>query len=331
MIADAESWGPTGVLLINLGTPEAPTPRYLRRYLREFLGDPFVDLGPPKPVWWLILNLIVLPFRPRKSAAMYERVWTKEGSPLTIFSKRQQQALAARLGDGFRVEFGYRYGEPSIATAIARLNQEGCRRVVALPLYPQDSSAGYGTSVWDLERIVDGWAGEDRPDVDVLPPFYDHPGYIQALAETIRDAARDKEIDHYVFSYHGLPESFVERGEPYDKHCEATSEALAAELGLDPGDWTHAYQSKFGRAEWLKPATANVVAELGAVHRRILVATPGFPADCLETIEEIGMLAADTFREHGGDELILAPALNDSRKWVEVMAAMVREPVGASR
>lgn len=320
---------PTGVLLINLGTPEAPTPGDLRRYLREFLGDPFVELGPPKPVWWLVLNLIVLPFRPRKSAAMYRRVWTSRGGPLTIYSKRQTEALSRQLGDGYRVEFGYRYGEPSIATALSRLSEDGCRRIVVLPLYPQDSSAGYGTSVRDLERIIDGWATEDAPEVEVLSPYFDDPGYIRALATRIRETAGSREIDHYVFSYHGLPASFVERGEPYAKHCEATSEALAAELGLSPNDWTHAYQSKFGRAEWLTPATADVVADLGTKHKRILVATPGFPADCLETIEEIGMLARDSFKENGGEELLLSPALNDSPEWVEAMAGMVRESAAA--
>jgi ferrochelatase len=319
------SAAPTGVLLINLGTPAAPTPGHLRRYLREFLGDPFVDLGPPRPVWWLVLNLIVLPFRPRKSAALYQKVWTAHGGPLTVFSERQQHALAARLGDNFRVEFGYRYGEPSIATALSRLTEGGCRDVVTLPLFPQDSSAGYGTAVRDLERIIEGWARDDAPNVEIIPPYYDDPGYIRALAARIREAEAGKDIDHYVFSYHGLPLSFIERGEPYAKHSEATSEALADELRLDPNEWTLAYQSKFGRAEWLTPATIEVVADLGTKHKRILVATPGFPADCLETIEEIGMLNANAFRESGGEELVLSPAVNDSPEWVEVMAGMVQK------
>jgi ferrochelatase len=170
---------PTGVLLINLGTPVAPTPGHLRRYLREFLGDPFVDLGPPKAVWWMVLNFIVLPFRPRKSAAMYQKVWTAHGGPLTIFSERQQRALAERLGDDYRVEFGYRYGEPSIATALSRLYEDGCRDVVAIPLFPQDSSAGYGTAVADLARIVEGWASDDAPTIEVVTPYFEHPGYIQ--------------------------------------------------------------------------------------------------------------------------------------------------------
>lgn len=315
---------PTGVLLINLGTPQAPTSKYLRRYLREFLGDPFVDLGPPKPIWWMVLNLIVLPFRPRKSAAMYERVWTSHGSPLTVFTRRQQQALARELGDEYRVQFGYRYGEPSIATAMARLVKHGCDQVVVLPMFPQDSSAGYGTSVLDLKRIVAGWARDDAPEVKIVPPFFDAPGYIGSLATTISEPAREFRPDHYVFSYHGLPVSFIERGEPYAEHCEATSKALAVKLGLRDGEWTTAYQSKFGKAEWLKPATADLVADLGSKHRRILVATPGFPADCLETIEEIGMLAAETFQDGGGDELQLAPALNDSPEWIKAMADMVR-------
>lgn len=314
----------TGVLLINLGTPAAPTSRHLRRYLREFLGDPFVDLGPPKPVWWMVLNLIVLPFRPRKSAAMYQRVWTSHGSPLTVFTRRQQQALARELGDEYRVQFGYRYGEPSIGTAMSRLVKHGCGRVVVLPMFPQDSSAGYGTSILDLQRVLAGWARDDAPQVKIVPPFFDAPGYIGSLAATISGSAGEFRPDHYVFSYHGLPVSFIERGEPYAEHCEATSKALAAKLGLQDAEWTTAYQSKFGKAEWLTPATADLVADLGSKHRRILVATPGFPADCLETIEEIGMLAAETFQDSGGDELRLAPALNDSPEWIRAMAGMVR-------
>ena len=318
---------PTGVLLINLGTPQAPTPGHLRRYLREFLGDPVVDLGPPKPGWWMVLNLIVLPFRPRKSAAMYQKVWTAHGGPLTVFSERQQRALAQSLGDRYHVEFGYRYGEPSIATAMSRLAEVGCREIVTLPLFPQDSSAGYGTAVRDLERIVEGWATDPSPRVEVIPPYYDDQGYIRALAAQTRRASAGKKIDHFVFSYHGIPVSFIERGEPYDRHCEATSQALASELGLDRSDWTHAYQSKFGRAEWLTPATIEVVSELGAKHRTILVATPGFPADCLETIEEIGILNAEAFHEGGGEELVLSPAVNDSPDWIEAMVSMIGKTV----
>ena len=313
----------TGVMIINLGTPEAPTPKHLRRYLREFLGDPFVDLGPPRPIWWFILNFIVLPFRPRKSAEMYKRVWTAEGPPLTVFSRRQQHALQRELGNRFHVELGYRYGEPSILNALKRLVERGCNRVVAIPLYPQDSSASYGTSVRQLERVLANWKGQ-APLVEVIPPFFDHDGYVRAVATQIREAAKGRYIEHYVFSYHGVPRSFIEKGEPYDDHCRATSRALATELGLSPDQWTHAYQSKFGRAEWIQPPTDKVIAGLGSKYRRILVACPGFPADCLETIDEIGSEAAHLFRNHGGEELVLAPGLNDSPGWVKAMAEMVR-------
>lgn len=318
--------GPVGVMLINLGTPEAPTPKHLRRYLREFLGDPFVDLGPPRPIWWFILNFIVLPFRPRKSAEMYKRVWTNEGAPLTVFSRRQERALANELGEGFRVELGYRYGQPSIANALSRLIDQGCKRVVAIPLFPQDSSASYGTSVRQLERVLAGWKGR-VPVVEVIPPFFDLDGFVRALGIQIREAAKDRDVEHYVFSYHGVPRSFIEKGEPYDEHCKATSRALASELGLSQEQWTHAYQSKFGRAEWIKPPTDQVIAGLGSKFSRILVACPGFPADCLETIDEIGSEAAHLFKEHGGEELILAPGLNDSPEWVKTMAEMVRAEV----
>jgi ferrochelatase len=320
---------PTGVLLINLGTPEAPTARKLRPYLREFLGDPFVEFGPPKPVWWMILNLIVLPFRPRKSAAMYQKVWTDEGGPLTVYSRGQREGLEADLGENYRVEFGYRYGEPSIATAMSRLASQKCRQIVVIPLFPQDSTSSYGTAVKDLERVLQGWASWPTPEVTIVEPFFDDPGYIRALASRIKEASTENPVDHYVFSYHGVPVSFIERGENYQRHCEATSAALAKELGLSRDDWTLAYQSKFGKAEWLTPATADLVAELGEKHRRVLVACPGFPADCLETIEEIGILNAQIFRDHGGKELVLAPALNDSPEWLEVMARMVRDRTAA--
>lgn len=322
---------PIGVMIVNLGTPQAPTPRDLRRYLREFLGDPFVDLGPPRFVWWLILNLIVLPFRPRRSAAMYKRIWTDDGSPLTVFSRRQEQALARQLGPGFRVELGYRYGKPSIRTALSNLTTAGCERVVILPLFPHDSSSSYGTSALQVERVLSSWSQGVAPKVRLVAPFFDDPGYIRSVAQRVRETLQGGTVDHFVFSYHGIPVSFIERGEPYHDQCKATSAALAAELGLAEGQWTHAYQSKFGRAEWLKPATADVVASLGEKHRRILVACPGFPADCLETIEEIGMLAVETFREHGGDELLVAPSVNDSKEWVTVMADMVRSKVSGPR
>lgn len=200
-----------------------------------------------------------------------------------------------------------------------------------LPLFPQNSSAAYGTSVREVHRILVKWARGDAPNVEIIAPFFDHPGYVRAVAERVRETAHDERAEHYVFSFHGLPVSFIERGEPYRDQCEATAKALATELGLGRDGWTLAFQSKFGRAEWLTPATANVVADLGTKHRCILVACPGFPADCLETIEEIGMLASDTFKANGGERLLLAPSLNDSPAWIRVMAEMIREKAGSAR
>ena len=319
---------PIGVLLINLGTPNSPSTRDVRRYLKQFLGDPYVDLGQPRAIWWLILHLIVLPFRPRKSAAMYQKVWTPEGAPLTVFSEKQKVALAAHLAEGYRVEFGYRYGEPSIKTSLSRLAQQGCKQIAVIPLFPQDSSSSYGTALKDLQSVLDRW-GNGAPEVEVLPPFFDDPGYIRSLAGRVREAAQDRSVEHYVFSYHGLPVSFIERGEPYDDHCKTTSNLLADELGLSPEQWTHAYQSRFGRAEWLTPATADVVGELGSRYKTVLITCPAFPTDCLETVEEIGILAAETFHASGGEDLIVAPALNDSAEWISVLADRAHTLVAA--
>lgn len=309
-----------GVLLVNLGTTDAPTPKAVRRYFREFLGDRMVIDRPPRPVWWLILNLFVLPRRPGKIAPLYEKIWMPEGAPLTVYTRRQRDALAARLGRP--VGFGMRYGNPSISSALAGLKAEGCDHVRVVPMFPQVSRSSWGTAV----DAVNAAARKANVEVSIVEPFFDHPAYIGALATLVQEEITRGPADHFLFSFHGLPVRFgTQYGDPYEKHCNATAGALAAALGLSGGDWTLSYQSRFGREQWLEPVTANVIADLARTHPRIIVVTPGFPADCLETIDEIGNLGRESFLEHGGKELRLVSGLNDHPAWIESLASILGE------
>jgi ferrochelatase len=312
-----------GVLLVNLGSPAAPTTAAVRRYLAEFLGDPMVvDANPV--VWWLVRNLIVLPFRSPKSAELYRSVWTEEGSPLVAISRRQRDGLARELGPTYRVELAMRYGQPSIAGALARLGDAGCEEVLLVPMFPQASRTTTGT----VERAVER-AREHAPAslrLTTVAPYYAHEAYVAALAARVRETLTEGEVDHVVLSFHGLPTRLVEReGDPYRDHCEATAAALARALDLAPGSWTLAYQSRFGREPWLEPDVVDVVRGLAGSGARVLVACPGFTADCLETLEEISLRLVESFREHGGRDLRVVPCLNDHPVWTAGLAAIVRE------
>ena len=308
------------MLLANVGTPDGPDPASVRAFLREFLSDP--DVVPlPRFVWLPILHGIVLPFRSRSSAELYRKIWTREGSPLLVNSRRQQAGIGALLGDGFLVELGMRYGAPSIAAAIESLAGAGCERVVLVPLFPQESISTTGSV-----RAAVALASR-RMEIRTVPSFCEEPGYVRAVAERVRSS--EGSPGHHVFSFHGLPESSVARGDPYRGECERTARALARELALGDSDWTLAFQSRFGR-RWLRPFTDEVVRDLAREHPRVLVATPGFAADCLETLEEIGIRLRETFEAAGGSELIVVPALNDDSKWLEFLAARIRgEALGA--
>jgi ferrochelatase len=311
---------PTGVLLANVGTPEGPDPGSVRRFLREFLSDP--DVVPlPRAVWLPILHGIVLPLRGRSSARLYRKIWTPAGSPLLRFSRVQRDALAVRLGSGFAVALGMRYGRPSLAAALDELEAAGCARIVLVPLFPQTSFATTGSVVREVERIAGTRAA--RPALAAVPSVCEDAGYVAALAGLVRAARAGKRIDHHVFSFHGLPEKSVQRGDPYRGECERTASALASALELPDSAWTLAYQSRFGRG-WLGPQVDEVARSLAAGGANVLVATPGFAADCLETLEEIGIRLRETFHAAGGGELIVVPALNDVPEWIEVLARLVR-------
>jgi ferrochelatase len=309
------------VLLANVGSPDGPDPRAVRRFLAEFLSDPqVVDL--PRALWLPLLRGVVLPLRSKSSARLYARIWTSEGSPLLVHSRRQRDLLASRLGSDFSVALGMRYGRPSLASAIDELSDAGCRRVVLVPLFPQESFSTTGSVRAETERRVREGGG--RVDLRTVRACFEDAGYIRALAQRVRDARAGAHVDHHVFSFHGLPEKSVARGDPYRGQCEATARSLALELSLSDAEWTLAYQSRFGRS-WLRPFTDEVARALAGRGFSVLVATPGFAADCLETLEEIGIRLRETFRSAGGRELIVVPALNDQPAWIDTLARLVRE------
>lgn len=320
----------TGILLVNLGTPAAPTPGAVRRYLREFLSDPRV-VEIPRAIWLPILYAFVLTTRPKRSAARYAAIWTRDGSPLLLYTQRQAKLAQGLLGERLRpspaVEYAMRYGEPSVAAALERLESAGCERLLVLPLYPQYAAS---TTASVLDRVSSLLAGtRNPPTLRVVDDFHDHPAYIRALGDLVRDFWRaNGRPDVLVMSFHGLPQRTVDRGDPYYLQCQETARLLAAELELAAESWQVAFQSRFGRAEWLKPYTAAVLGELARQRRRVDVVCPGFVADCLETLEEIGIEGRGIFRAAGGGELRLLPCLNDRPGWIEALAVIVREQLG---
>ncbi|MEE8141487.1 MAG: ferrochelatase [Planctomycetota bacterium] len=319
---------PIGVLLVQLGTPDAPTPKALRRYLREFLGDPRV-INLPRPARWLLLNLIILPFRPARSAALYRRIWTDEGSPLLLTSQAQAQGLQELLGDGYQVALGMRYGRPTLKAALGSLVKSRCARLVVLPLFPQYSSATTA-SVYDA-CFAELRRNRTVPALSVVPRFYADPGYTTAVAARGREHLGERlQQARVLFSFHGIPQRFVREGDPYEEHCRATALAIAEKLQLPSERWSVAFQSRFGRAPWLTPYTVDEFARLGREQGGLLaVFCPGFVADCLETLDEIGGIGAEQYRAAGGSELSLVPCVNDHPLFLEALAGLVRREGGS--
>ena len=319
--------GTTAVLLVNLGTPDAPTAPALRKYLKQFLSDPrVVDL--PRPLWWLILNGIILNIRPRRSAEKYARSWMPEGSPLKVHTERQAKLLRGYLGhagvDDLAIAWAMRYGEPSVATALDRFHAAGCRRIVVVPLYPQYSASTTASAI----DAVAAWQQRHQGamDVRIVQRFHDDAGYIAALAATARAHWMDHgRPDRLVMSFHGLPKASIARGDPYHGACLETGRRLAAELGLDESAYAITFQSRFGPAAWLQPYTQATLEELArAGTRRVDVMCPGFVADCLETLEEIAIECRDAFLAAGGTDFHYIPCLNERHEWIEALAALVR-------
>lgn len=320
-----EPAAPLGVLLCNLGTPDAPTAAALRRYLAEFLWDRrVVDL--PRPLWWLILHGIILRTRPARSAEAYRRVWREDGSPLLTISRRQAEEVQVELDRRqvpARVELGMRYGNPSIADAVGRLLAAGVGRLVVLPLYPQNSCSTVGSTFDALGEALRGHRGV--PEVRFVAGYHDHPGYLDALAASIREAWEARPPgEKLLFSFHGTPVRFRDEGDPYYAQCLETAAAVAARLGLADDRWQVTFQSRFGREEWLQPYTDQTLEALArAGSRRLDIVCPGFAADCLETLDEIADENRRLFIDAGGEDLVYIPALNDRCDHVAALADLI--------
>lgn len=316
--------------MAQLGSPDAPTPQAVRPYLRQFLSDRRVIDYPPL-IWQPILRGIILNVRPRKSARLYRRIWLDEGSPLVVYSQRQVAGLQARLGNGYRVALGMTYGRPGIANALRELVAAGCERVLVFPMYPQ-YSATTTASVYDaVARAMLAAPRQQRfvPALRVVPPYYAHPGYLDATASRIAASLREwgQRPDRVVFSFHGIPARYARGGDPYPVHCAETARRLAAALQLTDDQWTLSYQSRFGPEAWLEPATAPLLAALpGQGVSRVAVASPGFVTDCLETLDELGHEGRETFVQGGGqaEGYHVVPCLNDDPAWLDAMAELVR-------
>lgn len=340
-----------GLLLVNLGTPDAPEPGPVRRYLREFLGDPRV-LDLPALGRWLLLNLIILPTRPRKSAAAYRKIWTEAGSPLLVRSRALTARVAERLQGEYEVELAMRYGNPSLTDGLARLRARGVDHLTVLPLYPQQAASSAGSTLARVYALVQQ-AWEVLP-VRALPAFPLDPGFLDAQVEVARPVLARARPDHVLFSFHGLPERQIRKSDPGPGHCLssasccdaltsqnatcyraqsfATARALAQRLGLAPGQFTVSFQSRLGRDPWIKPYSDVVLDELAKKGvKRLAVFCPAFVSDCLETLEEVGMRGREQFLAAGGEELALVPCVNEHPLWVDAVVRMVRagEPSAA--
>lgn len=317
-----------GILLANLGTPDAPTAKALRPYLKEFLMDRRV-VEIPRLVWWLILNGIILLIRPKKSAEKYAQVWMKEGSPLMVHAQKQTQLLRDHLSQTikspFAVELGMSYGNPSMQSAIEKLKAQHCNKILVFPLYPQyaaSSTAASLDAVWNSLLKM-----RNVPAIRTIKHYHDHPDYIQALATNIKQFWQvNGQPEKLIMSFHGVPKFHLMKGDMYHCECHKTGRLLAEALGLDRAQYQIAFQSRFGKQEWLKPYLASTLEALGeAKIKRIDVVCPGFSSDCLETLEEIAMEGKHIFQSHGGGDYHYIPALNESEPWIHAMTNIALE------
>ncbi|MCC6203226.1 MAG: ferrochelatase [Gammaproteobacteria bacterium] len=321
-----------GVLVVNLGTPAAPTTTAVRRYLAEFLADPRV-VEWPRWLWWPILHGIVLRVRPARAARAYQRIWLNEGSPLAVGSERLLAAIAAEFEGipAFSFALAMRYGEPSIEAGLDRLRRTGADRILVLPLYPQYSAATSGS-------VFDGVGAALRrqrwvPEVHFITAYHLLSGYIDALADSVRQCKTERDgARHLLLSFHGLPQSCIAQGDPYQRHCEATARALVARLGLADGQWELTYQSRFGPVRWLGPQLEDRLNALPREGKRqVDVLCPGFAVDCLETLEEVALRGTEVLRDAGGEELRYIPALNDAPAHAKALAGLIRDRVAGWR
>ncbi|HKE95428.1 MAG TPA: ferrochelatase [Povalibacter sp.] len=320
-----DSAGKLGVLLVNLGTPDAPTSGAVRRFLAEFLWDPRV-IETPRWLWWLILHGVILRVRPGKSAHAYQQIWTPQGSPLLQHSselaEQLQSNLRDRLGTEAVVALGMRYGSPAIDATLEQMHRQGVRRLLVLPLYPQYSAT---TTASAFDRVTENlqryrWL----PELRFVNDYHDDPGYIAAIAESIRQHWRTHERQHLLFSFHGVPRSYLLAGDPYYCHCQKTARLVSERLQLGTDEWSVSFQSRVGRAEWLRPYTDELLVRYATGGKsRVTVVCPGFATDCLETLEEIAIRNRELFLTSGGTSYDYVPALNASRAHAELLADLV--------
>ena len=322
-----------GILITNTGTPDAPNTSAVRRYLKEFLSDPrIVQL--PRLIWLPILYGLVLTLRPRRSAELYQKIWTPDGSPMRTIMQRVSSTLAAKVNqknkEPIEVEMGMNYGAPSIPHALASLKQKQIDRMIVLPLFPQYSNTSTASSFDRVLKHLAQW--QALPDLSLIRDYSVHPRYIETLAQTVTQTWNQQgHPEHLIISFHGIPERFVKNGDPYQMQCEKTAQLLANALSLPKEKWTLCYQSQFGYDKWLKPSTQMIFSELpkqGIKH--IDVICPGFSVDCLETLEEIAITGKKTFLQAGGKELRYIPALNDSEAHVDMLAEIILERISPS-
>ena len=319
-----------GVLLVNLGTPDAPTPKAVRRYLKEFLSDPRV-VEIPKLVWWPILNGLILNVRPKQSAHAYAQVWGPDGSPLATITKAQAEGLQAQLGDQIMVRWAMRYGNPAMGPVLAEMKAAGCERILVAPLYPQYSAATTATAIDELGRQLTGMRWQ--PSTRTLPPYYDDPLHLNALRD---DLARQLRALPFVpevllLSFHGMPERTLHMGDPYHCQCRKTARLLGEALAADFPSLRieTSFQSRFGRAKWLEPYTEDTLTALARSGvKRLAIAAPGFSADCLETREELAIRGREVFEEAGGLEFAALDCLNTSPAGMAMLEALVRRELG---
>ncbi len=314
-----------GVLLVNLGTPDAPSPAAVRRFLAEFLWDPRV-VEAPRWLWWLALHGVILRLRPRRSAHAYQQIWTPQGSPLLIHSselaQRLRGELSRRLGGDIAVELGMSYGSPSIRAAIEKLQRAGADRLLVLPLYPQYSGTTTASVFDRVTRTLSRF--RQVPSLRFIGDYHDDAAYIRALADSIRQHWQAHGQQHLLFSFHGIPRSYVTAGDPYHRQSLETARLVAESLGLTRDDWSVAFQSQVGRAEWLRPYTDELLLQYAkGPQRRICVICPGFATDCLETLEEIALRNRELFLKNGGESYDYIPALNATDPHVALLADLV--------
>jgi ferrochelatase len=317
-----------GLLLVNLGTPDAPTAGAVRRYLREFLSDPRV-VQLPRIVWLPILYFLVLPFRPSKSARKYASIWKPEGSPLRVYHERQAQLLRGylgqKLGKQVPVVAAMRYGKPSIAAGLEELRLAGCDRLLVIPMYPQYAQSTTASTEDAIAKALKRW--RPAPTLKVVKDFHDHTAYVKAVAKNVNDYwMKTGRPDRLVMSFHGIPKKVSDAGDPYAAQCRESARLIAAELGWNDGRTIVTFQSRFGAAEWLQPYTDATLKQLGRDGvGRVDVVCPGFAADCLETLEEIAQLGREQYLEAGGKEFHYIPSTNDTPAWMTALSILAME------